>query len=586
MTLAEVLTSSHIRHWAGPRTYVRGEAYFEEGYVSNLKAYKGRITAVVTGTHKYRVRLWEDDDTVDYECDCPMGLQGDFCKHCVATALAWLDDQAPFSNKNSIGKRKQSEKVSAGLTMEDARAWLMRQKKEALAEMLIEAAAEDEQLGNRLMLKAAAAKGVNLATYHKVIDQAIGGGGFIDYHHMYDYYRGVGQAIDAIEELLEQGQAVAVVELSEYALQRIESAIEHVDDSDGYMSMLLYRLQEMHLAACRKARPDAEALAERLFAWELTGEWDTFSNVVSAYAPVFGKKGMQRYRALAESKWAKVKPLKPGEDDRNKYGRRYRITSIMENLAEHAGDTEALVAIKQRDLSSSYHYLQIAEIYRKARRSDQALEWAEKGIQTFGDEADTRLQDFLADLYHRRKRHDEAMALIWPQFERHPALGNYQKLKKHADRCKRWAEWRERALKYLRAVIEKESSSHPRSRWSYGTRTDRSRLVEIFLWEKDAETAWQEACEGGCSSELWLKLAALREKDHPRDAIAVYQKLISPIVDRTNNDAYAEAAGLLRRVEKLMNALGERDEFRQHLSRVRVEYKRKRNFMKLLERFG
>jgi len=62
--------------------------------------------------------------------------------------------------------------------------------------------------------------------------------------------------------------------------------------------------------------------------------------------------------------------------------------------------------------------------------------------------------------------------------------------------------------------------------------------------------------------------------------------LISPIVERTSNEAYAEVAALLRRIKKLMNGLGKKAEFRQYLSQVRVEFKPKRNFMKLLERFG
>jgi uncharacterized Zn finger protein len=62
--------------------------------------------------------------------------------------------------------------------------------------------------------------------------------------------------------------------------------------------------------------------------------------------------------------------------------------------------------------------------------------------------------------------------------------------------------------------------------------------------------------------------------------------LIGSIVERTNNQAYAQAAGLLRRVKQLMGNLGEDDEFRQYLAEVRTEYKRKRNFMKLLDRFG
>ena len=80
--------------------------------------------------------------------------------------------------------------------------------------------------------------------------------------------------------------------------------------------------------------------------------------------------------------------------------------------------------------------------------------------------------------------------------------------------------------------------------------------------------------------------AGLREKTQPRDAIMVYRMLIGPIVERTNNQACTQAAGLLRRVKQLMANLGEDGEFCQYLAQVRVEYKRKRNFMKLLEKIG
>ncbi|MBA1331189.1 hypothetical protein QQ73_08500, partial [Candidatus Endoriftia persephone str. Guaymas] len=575
--------TNQIKRWAGSRSYGRGEAYYQDERVRNLRERRGKIAATVRGTHSYHVRLWGDGKVIDYDCDCPVGLGGDFCKHCVAVALAWMEEQAPAGKMARCRQPKQAE---ADLTMKDVRAWLLLQEREALADMLLGAAVEDEQLVDRLMLKAAAARGVNLDTYRKIIDQAIGSDGFIDYYAMPDYYRGMDGAIDAIDELLAQGHAAAVIELSEYALQRTACAIKTVEDSNGYMSLLLERLQALHLSACRKAKPDQEALAERLFRWELSGDWDVFQGAIKSYAQVLGMRGREHYRALAEAEWAKVRSLKPGENDQSRYCRRFYITSIMESLAEQSGDIEALVQVKSQDLSSSYAFYQIAEIYRKARRSEQALEWAERGIQAFGDEADSRLQDLLADMYHRRKRYDEAMTLIWPQFEQRPYLSNYQKLKKHADRYKHWPYWRQRALDQLRAGIEPRVKKSPRGQRHYRPGSDRSRLVEIFLWEKEIEAAWQEAVEGGCSEELWLRLAGLREKEHPRDAVAIYQKLIGPIVERTNNDAYAEAAALLSRVEKLMGRLGDKAEFRHNLLQIREKYKRKRNFMKLLERFG
>lgn len=156
-------------------------------------------------------------------------------------------------------------------------------------------------------------------------------------------------AIEAVAELFEQGHAEAVIELCEYALTRVEKTLEQVDDSDGYMSLLLDPLQELPLAACNKAKPDPEALAERLFNWELTGDWDTFHGAAQTYSRLLGRRGAQRYRELAEVQWAGVKPLKSGENDPARYGKRYRITRIMQGLAEQTGDIEALVAIKQRD---------------------------------------------------------------------------------------------------------------------------------------------------------------------------------------------------------------------------------------------
>ncbi|GMR07712.1 MAG: SWIM zinc finger family protein [Gammaproteobacteria bacterium] len=577
MALSEVLTTNRVRRWAGPRSYGRGEGYFHGGHVSKLKAVKGRITATVYGTYPYRVMLWDEGDTVGYDCDCPVGQGGDFCKHCVATALAWLEKRTPAGK---TGKGKGKKKADKGLTMKDVRAWLLLQKKEFLVDMLVEVADYDSQLSSGLMLKAAAAKGVNLVTYRKVLDQSIGIDGFIDYHDMYEYWRGADLAIDGIEELLKTGNAAEVVELSEYALRCLEGAMNNAMD-DGEMGMLQHRLEDMHLSACRKAKPDPEALAERLFDWELTGEWGTFGDARNTHGRVMGKNGMRRYRELAEAEWDRVKLLRPGEDTRNKYGKRSRITHIMENLALQSGDIEALVTVMSRDLSSSYDFFKIAEVYRKARKGNKALEWAEKGIQLFGEKADSRLQDLLAELYHRRKRHDEAMSLVWLQFERRPCLVAYQHLKKHADRSKQWRAWREQALELVHAEI----AGQPQGRTRSG-KPDHSLLVKIYLWEQDIEAAWQAVNAGSCGEALWLQLAGLREKTHPRDAIAVYRMLIGPIVERTNNQAYAQAAGLLRRVKQLMCQLDEDGEFRQYLAQLRVEYKRKRNFMKLLERSG
>ena len=387
-----------------------------------------------------------------------------------------------------------------------------------------------------------------------------------------------------MEELLKEGHPVEVIELAEHALKAVEEAMGSVDDSDGYMGGILQRLQDLHHKACRKGKPDPEALARRLFEWELRTDYDTFYGAAATYADLLGKKGVAVYQQLADAEWTKVPAIGPGRDDPEKYGKRFRITHIMETLARQTGDVEAIVAVKKRDLSFAYHYLQIAETYKTARQHDLALEWAERGIKTFPERTDSRLREFLAEEYHRRKRHDDAMALIWAEFTESPSLEQYKKLKAHAEQVGQWKSWREKAIDDLRREIARAKNERQRNRWPYYHKADHSELVRIFLWEKDVEGAWREAQEGGCSNDLWLDLAAKREKEHPEDALPIYQGQIDPTLDRKNNEAYREAIGLLRKVRELMVRLGRDNEFTNSLDKVRASHKPKRNFMKLLER--
>ncbi len=585
----EILDRRTLRRMAGARSFERGEDYATRGRVGPVVEHEGSLTAKVRGTRPYRVKLWVERGDLAYSCTCPVGTDGAFCKHCVAVGLAWLEPGPTM-------KAPEKKPAKPGVTMEDVRAHLAGQDKNALVGMLMERAINDDRLRQRLLMKAAkrGPRGLDIATYRQAIDDAVDQGGFVDYRDAYDYARGIDEAIDSIEEILKEGHAAEVVELAEHGLEGVEAAMGSVDDSDGNLGGILERLQELHHKACKKARPDPEALAKRLFEWELGTDYDVFHGAAATYAGVLGKKGLTVYRKLAEAAWAKVPALGPGRDDPDKYGNRFRITHMMETLARQTGDVEAVVAVKRHDLSSAYDYLQIAETYKHARKHDLALEWAERGVKAFPERTDSRLREFLAGEYHRRQRYDEAMALIWAEFTESPNLEQYRNLKAHADRLPaapaaqagvgQWQGWQQKALGFLRETIAKAKRENRPDRWGWSRRTDHSELVRILLWQKDVEAAWREAQEGGCSDDLWLELAAKREKDHPADVLPIYQRQIEPTLGRKNNDAYRDAIHLLRKVRGLMARLGREAEFAVYLESLRAAHKPKRNFMRLLDR--
>ena len=72
---------------------------------------------------------------------------------------------------------------------------------------------------------------------------------------------------------------------------------------------------------------------------------------------------------------------------------------------------------------------------------------------------------------------------------------------------------------------------------------------------------------------------------HPGDAIPVYQEMVVTILKRSNNSAYEESVNLIRKIRELMIRQRRENEFDDYLAALRIEYKRKRNLMKLLDEF-
>lgn len=582
-TLARLLTPKGLRRLAGDRYFDRGEAYFAERAVRALRADGGGVSAVVQGTRRYRVRLWVEDGELDHDCTCPIGRDGAFCKHCVAVGLAWHAGGQIVGSNTADDAEVDPEEV-------DLRAYLLNLDKEDLVLLLVDHADEDERLHRRLALRAAqAAPGsANVSVWKQTFDEAVGTDDFVHYREAYDYACGIEDVIESLEEFLRNGQAEKVIGLAEYGLEELEECLGHVDDSDGWMGGLLARLQELHLDACRRARPDPVELAERLFEAEMDSSYDAFHRAAFVYADVLGEVGLTRYRALAETEWAKIRALGPGDEDPERYGGRFRITSIMEALAEATGDLEALVAVKSRDLSMPYGFLQIAGLYREAGDADRALDWAERGWRAFpGPRRDERLRAFLAEAYQGQGRQDEAMALIWEGFAEHPRLDAYRQLARHGRRARQWPAWREKALAEIRRRVSEKTTAPPgRGSWGRAPPRDRSLLVEIFLHEGDAETAWREAEAGGCSNGLWLELAKRRETTHPDDSVGVYKAHVAALLRNTGDRVYEEAVGTLEKIRAILARTGKDAAFRPLMAEIRATQRRKRKLMQMLDRKG
>ena len=109
--LADLITRKSLHDLAGTSTFQRGEEYFANEAVSRVRVVEEKVSARVEGSDTYQVELWNDDGDLDYECSCPQGDEGNFCKHCVAVGLAWLaGKKIEGKSGGASGKKKTAKK--------------------------------------------------------------------------------------------------------------------------------------------------------------------------------------------------------------------------------------------------------------------------------------------------------------------------------------------------------------------------------------------------------------------------------------------------------------------------------------------
>ena len=546
-----------LRALAGDKVFARAEAYFRAGQVEILAIEPDRVLAQVAGTEDYRTVLTGGGVKIGGECSCPAFENWGFCKHMTAAALA--------ANEAGAG-----DVAEGGGALARIRDHLKARGVDALVEMVVALAERDPALFRRLDMAAVPsdADDKTIETrLRKALDNAVRTRGFVDYSRAPGWAAGVETALEVIADLVSVKHASVTVGLAEHAINRIERAIEEIDDSDGHCTSLLNHAQEIHLGACRAARPDPVTLARSLFAREMEGEYDTFANAAELYADVLGKEGLAEYRRLAIAAWEKLPPRTGSVRRRYEYSSDYhRLASILDFFAERDGDVAARIALRAKDLSSPWNYLQLAEFCLAQDREAEALRYAEEGLWVFEDaRPDKQLVFFTVNLLLKVGRKKDARVQLWHAFERRPGLELYQRLRKLEGETAAG-----RAVAFLKKRITNDT---PAPRYS-----PVDILIHILMEENMLDDAWTVVHQYGAPGGMQESLARACEATHPSEALKVYAVRVEELVNRGGNSCYEEAREFIAR----MGALCDTSVQAAYVADLKARFRRKRNFIKLI----
>jgi hypothetical protein len=314
------------------------------------------------------------------------------------------------------------------------------------------------------------------------------------------------------------------------------------------------------------ARPEPKGLAGDLLAREMASEYDTFHGAAALYADVLGEGGLAEYRRLAAAAWDQLPPLRGGRERQEASADYDRLADILDFFAERDGDVDLRVALRTKDLSSPWKYLELAEFCRAHGREDEALRRAEEGLWLFEDERpDERLVAFAAAPLMKAGRSKDAEAHLWRAFEKAPSFEPYKQIRQLGGETAR-----DRALEFLEARLASEKCTL----WHFPA----DLLISIMMHEKIFDQAWAAARKHRTSAGLKEKLAQASEATHPREAIETYAKRVDQLANSGGNRAYGEAAALVAR----MAALRDSADQAAYVAALKARFGRKRNFIKLL----
>jgi uncharacterized Zn finger protein len=558
MAAAPGFTETDIQRLAGSRSFGRGVEYVDA--VADLQISDSRISATVYGTHRYRVSLTANDGRLDGSCTCPQGLEGNFCKHCVATGLAVLQlgDDLP-------GHIQASQARGTSLL-----SWLESLPKEELLAELLGVIADHPDVRRRFELRAAA-EHADAGAIRQAVRELITVTGYIEYDQVWDYAFGVEEAADAIDSLIDADGAAEAIGIAREAIALLAGAFETVDDSSGRIGDSACQLLDVHLRACQAAPPDPVSLASYLAGLHLNDGYGIAPDL-AGYADLLGDAGKAEVRRRITAAFA--------ANPDNYYARH-----LMETIVKAEGDVDALIAIYAAELDDrGWTHLRIARELDEAGRRGDALGWAERGLRE-ARHPDERLVDYLADRYASDGRAEDVLALRRSRFEAARSLAHYQALRRAATDAGTWQSERRKALARLH---EDAKATLARTQLSWGWTGPV--LVDALIDDGDLDAAWTAVTTGpakaGATYDQRIRLADSLASTRPADVLPVYLAAIESLRYQTGDDIYRQVARMLLSARDCHEKLGTTAEFRRYLAALRTDQKRKRNLMKILDANG
>ncbi|MBL4673927.1 MAG: SWIM zinc finger family protein, partial [Arenicella sp.] len=401
----KTLSESVIATLAGEAAYRRGLEYYNDGRVEQLSINDTQISANVEGQQRYQVSLNHTAKMFDGSCDCPASDNFDFCKHCVAVSLAYY-----YQTQTNL------EMADAGKA-DTLPLYLNTFTKPQLIEELNTLIQRNQSLCDHWLLRAEIASG-NLSSkdLRKRITQAIPfkPSGLWRPQEVANYFSEAQLALKVLEPAVLALDARKAIKLIIYSIERVEKALDTIEDRAAYQSDLQNQLKDWFhqiLAAPEWQGNERVALLSKLildekFSYQIL-------NLPNGVLTLISNKESEDLMEAVSKEWTKMPP--PNKGLASQQSLYTKLENILLEDAQLLNNKTRELEILAKGAVDTDRCLKLVAKCIDYQRLDEATKWLDYAslVETLRSHQVVAIETYQIELWLAQGEFDKALAAQW-----------------------------------------------------------------------------------------------------------------------------------------------------------------------------
>jgi uncharacterized Zn finger protein len=629
------LALDDLREWAGSKILSRGQSYLKN--VKGLSYLEdGTLTAWVSGSDLYATSVClSTDGDFDYSCTCPYDWGP--CKHAVAVVLAAAEQlkqkkEIPLLNHNDDLYQALFDDADEDDTDDDdwfdddedaepatepptkgtqATTGLHRildgMGKDELIRVIKEAAARYPEIERDLLESKQFADG-KVNTLVRSLQREIGK--LTSETAWYNSWRGEGNIPDyshvqsQLHALLDSGHADQVIRLGEElwtkGIEQVGQSNDEGETADEITACMNIVLQAVPCSSMSSA--------DQLL-WVINRALKDEYSLLDSAASILENTKYTRdtWHTVADALEGRLNSMKqPAAVTFSSRYHRNRVMNMLVDAYTRSGKPEKVIPLLEKEADVGQCYEALVDALRAAGEIDKAKQWCIRGFERTLKSAPgiaSALQGRLRQLAEKEKRYDLVSAYRAEDFFDRASRQTYSELRKAAEKAKVWPEVRASVLSYLETGRRPEQAEpsknsawplprpevvrpHDKAAAKFSKFPDLDMLIDIAIMEKrfdDVVGLYRELRKiKRWSWETDKAVADAVAASHPQLAVDIWKAIVDSLIAQVKPRAYEEAAGYLRRINKVYQQNQQISEWQSLISELQRVHKAKRRLMEVL----